>query len=59
MFKRNQNALGFMNVILSHSNHGNRFGHSCGHLQGGEKKNTHKIINCQNHSISKNHIIFG
>ena len=26
------------------------FGHSCGHLQGGENKNTNIIILCPNHS---------
>jgi len=48
-----------MNVIFLHSNHRHRFGHSCGHLQGGENKNTHKIIICQNHSTLKNHMVLG
>ena len=58
IFKRNQNILGFMNVILLHNNHQHRLSHSCGHLQGGENKNTHKIIICQNHSTLKNHMVF-
>jgi len=34
------------------------FGHSCGHLQGGDDKNTNTTIMCQNHSTTKNHIVF-
>jgi len=34
------------------------FGHSCGHLRDGDDKNTNTIIMCQNHSATKNHIVF-
>jgi hypothetical protein len=47
IFKRNQKELGFMNIILLHSNHRHHVSHSCGYLQGGENKNTHTIIICQ------------
>ena len=35
------------------------FSHSCGHLQGGENKNTNTIIMRQNHSTVKTHIVLG
>ena len=42
-------------TLESHTN----FGHSHGHLQGGENKNTNTIMKCQNHSTVKNHIVLG
>jgi hypothetical protein len=43
-------ALGFMNVILLHSN---------GRLQGGGNNNTNTIVLLRNHPTVKNRVVFG
>jgi len=39
-----------MDAVLLHSGSPTCFGHSCGHLQGGENRNVSVIEMCLNHS---------
>jgi hypothetical protein len=45
--KRTNKYTWFMYVMLLHSGHRHVIGHSCGHLHGGENKNTN-IVMCRN-----------
>ena len=57
--KRPRNALDFMDAILLHSDSPTCFGHSCGHLQGGENRNVSVIKMCLNHStVFNSHVAF-
>jgi len=53
--KEPTNTFGLTNVILFPSNYRTCFGHSSGHLQGDENKNSDTTIMCWNHSRFNNH----